>query len=259
MKNDPKIVLFDLETLPDPNEAVKVWPQISAFPGRTLRATITSCICAGWKVFGEKKAHVVSAWDFPKAWKKDVNNDYHVVKAIYDELCDADCIVTHNGKRFDERYLQTRLLKHGLPPLPRILHVDTKQVAQRNLFSFSNKLDYLGEQFIGERKLDHEGWELWVKVFRRDEKSQNKMARYCKQDVNLLEKNFRKLRPFMRNIPNHNLFTEGTRGVCHNCGSSRIKSAGMKYTNTNSYQRLRCKDCGTYVRVDKLGRMPRTI
>lgn len=216
-------------------------------------------ICAGWKRLGQKKVNCINAWDFP-AWKKDVNNDYFVAEAIYKVLEGADAVVTHNGKRFDWPFLQTRLVKHGFDPLAKTHHIDTKQLAARNIFSVNNRLGYLGEQFSDEKKMDHEGWDLWVKVWNRDSKAMALMTKYCKQDVQVLEKLYEKLRPFASNIPNHNLFQiNGKKMVCPSCGSLRYSSHGWRYTKTMSYRRMRCKDCGTAFRVNLQGEMPRTF
>lgn len=245
----PKIVIFDLETLPNLPEALKVWPQLSNYPGLTLRATITSIICAGWKLYDKKGINCINAWDFP-AWKKDVNNDYHVVKAIHDVLHDADAVVTHNGKRFDWKFLQTRIMKHGMKPLSNINHIDTKELASRNLFSFNNKLGTLGEWLVNDKKLDNGGWELWVDVHNREEKAMKLMERYCKQDVLLLEKIFRELRPFAKNIPNHNLWVDEDGRVCPSCGGGNLKSHGWRYTSTTKYRRFMCYGCGSVSRGD---------
>ena len=118
---EPRIILWDLETLPDAREAIKVWTGLGNYPGLTLKASISSIICFGYKVYGkDKPVKCVAAWDFKTRWKKDINDDYMVVKAAYDVLRTADLIVTHNGKRFDQKHLNTRLIKHGFPPLPPI-------------------------------------------------------------------------------------------------------------------------------------------
>lgn len=92
----------------------------------------------------------------------------------------------------------------------------------------------------------------------------NLMAKYCKQDVDLLGQAFRKLLPIIPNLPNFNLFRstklmiDGSK-VCPNCGSQRLKSNGYRYTKTSSYQRLICRDCNTWSRVDIKGNNPRTL
>ncbi len=172
--NEPKIVIFDLETLPNLPEALKVWPSLSTYPGQTLRATVSTIICGGWKIYGKKQVHCINAWDFSR-WEKDVNDDYFVVKALHKVLYDADAVVTHNGKNFDWKFLQTRLMYHGLQPLHKIRHLDTKELAKRNLYSFNNRLGTIGEWLVNDKKRWHEGWGLWVKVYGHDPTAMAKM------------------------------------------------------------------------------------
>jgi len=101
-----------------------------------------------------------------------------------------------------------------------------------------------------------------VKTHKRDPEAMRKMAKYCKQDVNLLEKVYELLIPFSAKIPNHNMFSKGkpkSSRVCPSCGSSRLKSNGMRYTQTNSYRRYRCIDCHSWSRTDSKDLMFRSI
>jgi hypothetical protein len=51
----PNIILFDIETIPDQEKALEVWCQLSNYYGQTMKATITTIICVGWKKLGDKK------------------------------------------------------------------------------------------------------------------------------------------------------------------------------------------------------------
>lgn len=243
---EPRIVLWDLETLPNLKEVMKVLPGLSAYPGLTLKASINSVICMGWKVFGEKEVHCINAWDFKSRWAKDVNDDFEVVKQAAKIIQDADAVVTHNGKSFDWKVLQTRLLFHGLKPLPKILHVDTRAESRKHLFMFNNRLNTLAKFFAQDEKLDT-GWDLWVKVANRDRKSMNKMTAYCKQDVMVLENIFKVMRPLLSELPNYNLFNLGERPVCIRCGSTRLNSRGRQLTKTMTQQRFQCQNCGSWM------------
>ncbi len=239
-------------------EAEKHWFGLSNWPGLTIRAQLNTVICFGWKVFGKhEKVNCLCAWDYPE-WKKDVNNDYKLVKAAREILAEADAVVSHNGKRFDWKFMQTRLLRHGLAPLPKIPHIDTCQEAKRNLMLFNNKLDNLGEFLLGDRKMEHEGRELWVKVKNRSPAAMKKMKAYCEQDVLLLEKAYRILRPFATQVPNHNLFGEYGKAKCPKCGSTRIQVGGHRRTQTTTYSRAVCMDCSSWGRFDGAGRNPRS-
>lgn len=244
-KKKPRIISWDLETLAELNKVMKFLPGMSAYPGLTMKATHNTIICCGYKILGEKKVHCINAWDYPKRWKKDVNDDYDVVKAIYKVLKDADGIVTHNGKRFDLKFLNSRLVFHGFAPLPKIPHIDTCTVAKSKLFLFNNRLNTVAE-FLGcELKMENGGWNLWERVLRREKKAQATMTKYCKQDVEVLEQVFLKLRPMIGNVPNYNLFSESERQICPNCGSDRIQKHGTRMMTGGPVQRYKCNDCGT--------------
>jgi len=254
-----KTIVWDIETLVILPEAMRVFPGLGNYPGLTLRASINSIICVGWKELGSKKTHCINAWDFPKRWKADVNDDYDVVKAAYDVLHDADAIVTHNGKRFDYKFLNTRLTFHGLPPLPKIPHIDTCSVAKQNLFVFNNRLNTLAKHFKLPTKLENGGWDLWCDVMVRKKKAMKLMEKYCKQDVVVLEHLYYKLLPYISNMPNHNLIGDGEKLKCPTCGSSHLTKHGKRRTQTTVYQRYICGDCGSTCRTDGKDQMPRSI
>jgi DNA polymerase elongation subunit (family B) len=250
VNNKFKVIFFDLEILVDIERAADVWFGISDWPGRSMKADINSVICFGWKELG-KKVQIKNAWDFP-GWGKNVNDDKELCKFAYDILKDADIIVTQNGKGFDQKFLQTRLLINSLTDekktvLPKIEHIDTKQVAKSNLFLTSNSLKRMAQVFTKGRKMDSGGQELWNAVRRRDQKAMEKMAKYCKTDVTVLEDIYLALRPLTKGL-DHNLLNQ--EHVCSNCGSYELKSEGFRSTLTRTYRRLCCKKCGTWMKVD---------
>lgn len=244
MKTKPRILVADIETLPDLPEALKVWPQLSDFPGRTLKATINSIACFGYRVLGSGESKVLCAWDFPE-WKDDVNDDRRLVRAAARILKTADVIVTQNGDRFDIPFIQTRLAKNGLTRLPDIFSVDTKKEAKRQWSAFSNSLKYLAEQFTDAEKMDNEGWPLWIKTHGRDPLAMETMRIYCGQDLAATEALFNALRPGIKRFPNMNQFSlEGD--LCPNCGSSALRKQGMRTLVERQVQRLQCMSCGKW-------------
>lgn len=249
---EPKIIIFDLETLPNLPEILKVFPSLSAYPGRTMKAQITTILCAGWKQYGKKKTHCIKAWDYD-LWDEDINNDMMVCHDLREVLKDADAIVTHNGVKFDLKFFNTRLIYHGFDPLPEIAHIDTIQIARKNLLAYSNRLGNLGEFLCEDDKVDTGGWDLWVRCHNKEKKALEHMAKYCKQDVDLLEKLFVKVLPFVKNLPNRNLyrkkaqFEEGIE-VCPTCGHDELFAHGWRHTKTKSYRRFYCPQCGSTCR-----------
>lgn len=242
MNKSLRIILLDLETLPDLKAAMPFWTQLSNYPGLTLKASISSIICAGWKEINSKSVQCINAWDF-KEWDKDINNDIRVIEAIREVLLTADVVVTWNGKGFDWKFLETRALMHGLKPLPKIHHVDGKQVAKSNLFLFNNRLQTAAKALTDTEKLENGGWELWEKVMAKDKKAMDLMSRYCKQDIRTLEAVFRVLLPYCK-LPNANMFKKEL--VCPTCASQNIQRRGERVTLSSIHQRYQCQDCGSW-------------
>lgn len=241
--NSPKILLWDLETLPDPQRVMQVFPSIGNWPGRTFKANISTIICFGYKWLGDKEASCINAWDVPQ---DHPNDDGYLIHAAYEILKEADCLVTHNGKKFDLKVMNTHLIKYGLPPLHKIPHVDTKIVAKR-ISLYSNRLGDVSKFLGGEDKLENGGWDLWCRVQNGDKKAQELMTSYCKQDVEVLEQVFLGLRPLMTNteVPNYNLYAEDGTLRCPKCGSDKLTKHGVRRRVTGNRQRYLCGDCGS--------------
>lgn len=253
----PKIVFFDLETLPDLLQALRVWPSMSDWHGKTMKATINSIICFGYRTESMKKAKVIRAWDFPERWNKDVNDDFEICKAAYEILKDADVIVTQNGRKFDLPFLQTRLAKYRhpdgrpiFPPLPKIIHVDTKVEAKKHFFLYDNSLNTMGYFLLEREKMKHDGWAMWVDVYFRKQKAMDTMSRYCGIDVDVLKGVFDRMRPYITILPNMNMW-RAEKMNCPACGSLNIQKRGFRTTKTKVVQRLQCNEdsCGAWSSV----------
>ena len=251
-RKSPKIIIWDLETLPDPARVYKRLPSFGAWPGRGFSGELQSVMCFAYMEHGKKKAKSINAWDFP-SWKKDRYNDKELIKAAREVLADADAIVTHNGKRYDMRVINSRLMYHGLKPLPKIPHIDTKQLAKRHFNFYSNSLAEVAK-FLGLTDKIHWGdkWDSWYKMaFHKETAADRKhMDKYGKYDVIVTDELFTRLMPYATNIPNYNLF-EGNERVCPSCGGHKLHKHGLKRTKTAVYQRYQCQDCGSISQSDK--------
>ena len=253
--NKPRIIVWDIETLPNLPAVLHKWIRMRDFMG--LKADISTMICFGYKIHGQKKTHCLNVWDYPN-WKKNINDDYELVKAAKEVLDSADAIVTHNGKMFDYKFLNTRLAFHGLAPLLKIPHIDTCMLARKRLYLASNRLDDLAKFLKLDGKMKHDGWDLWIDVHGRSEKAMKTMTEYCKKDVRVLDECFTRLKGRAGDvIPNHNHWRSTQNEVCPACGSADYIKWGHRITATNKFPRYRCKSCGTCFRNDKKDKNPR--
>ena len=95
------------------------------------------------------------------------------------------------------------------------------------------------------RKVEHEGFGLWMKCMQGNIAAWNRMIKYNKQDVVLLEQVYEKFKPYITNHPNMGMYLERD-FVCPNCGSNHLQSKGYKITKTRKYKRYQCQKCGAY-------------
>lgn len=199
-------------------------------------------LCCGYKWRGERSAHVLSLPDFVRLGSHD---DRKLCLAIHKLLNEADIVVAHNGKDFDQRKINARFAHHSIkPPSPYKL-VDTLKIA-RSVFKFnSNKLDDLGAYLGVGRKVKHEGFELWLRCMGGDEKAWRKMIHYCRNDVTLLERIYDELLPWDAYHPNITLGQQ--KGLlCPACGSNRVQQRGWTLLKSWRTQRFQCQSCGRW-------------
>jgi DNA polymerase elongation subunit (family B) len=205
------------------------------------------CVC--WKKLGEKKIHSVSLLDDKKRFEKDHTDDYHVVKTIHEVLGEADMIVGHNIARFDWRKLNTRFVYHGLDPLPKPRMADTLAIAKKEFYFSSNKLDYIAQYLgVGQKMDTPKG--LWLQTLVGDKKALKTMVDYCKQDVQVSEDVYLKLRPYYTTHPNLSTVDDNHNGKCKcpKCHSENLHKRGTSHTNAGVFQRYKCTDCNGWSR-----------
>jgi hypothetical protein len=242
---EPKILLWDIETSHNIVAVFKLFGEDYINHENLLQERFV--ICASWKWLGRKPVESVSVLDNAKLFGKEPYNDKFVCQVLHSVLSDADVIVAHNGDGFDIKFAETRMMAHGLPPLPPITSIDTLKVAKSRFMFNSNKLDYIG-RFLGVGKKIHTTPGLWLGVLRGDKSAIREMVAYNKGDVELLERVFLKLRPYMKEHINRELF--GGTG-CPRCGSKHVQSRGTHKAISNTYRRFACMDCGGWYREAK--------
>lgn len=237
----PKILLFDIETAPTLGYVWGLWEQNVGL-NQIHRDWYVLCWAAKW--LGQKGVMTAALPDFP-LYKKNRENDEEVAKALWKLLDEADIVIGQNGDAFDIKKMNTRFIQHGMEPPAPYKTVDTLKVAKKYFKFDSNKLEYLGTALGVGRKMETGGFELWKGCMNGDPQAWKKMVKYNVQDVLLLEDVYLKMRPWMTNHPNFNLYL-GSVWNCPNCGSQRCQKRGYVYTRATTHQRYQCLDCGAW-------------
>ncbi|MEM2591450.1 MAG: ribonuclease H-like domain-containing protein [Thermofilaceae archaeon] len=163
-----------------------------------LRADFGFILCAAVKPLGESVQ--VFRIDQSPEYAKEPWNDRWLVEQIREAIAQYDIIVTYYGERFDLPFLRTRLLKHGLPLLPRFRHVDLYKIPRYDLRLHSNTLESLSMFLEGKTEKTRLMPEVWVRASCGDRTALDVVADHCARDVGELEKVFVQLKPLIRAI-----------------------------------------------------------
>jgi DNA polymerase elongation subunit (family B)/predicted RNA-binding Zn-ribbon protein involved in translation (DUF1610 family) len=248
-KHTPKILLLDIETA---FKIASVWGNRDEYvgPEKIIQDTHVLCWCAKWL---DSKEMLVDALHYHKStYKKDPSNDKQILKSVWKLLDQADYVIAHNGGRFDGPVLNARFIQHGLPPPSPYTMIDTLNVARRAFKFTSNRLDDLGKILKVGKKMETGGLQLWKDiVLKQDKKAFNKMVAYCEQDVLLLEKVYNALRAWDKKHPSTVILSADDVPQCNACGSDDIIRNGSYATNTQVYQKYKCRECGHAMRSRK--------
>lgn len=194
------------------------------------------CIC--WKWEGSSKVQHLQ-------WQGGISDpecDKSMLNAFIEELDKADEVVAHNGDRFDIPWLRTRCLYHNLSPWE-VKSVDTLQWARRKFKFNSNRLDYIGSflSLGGKIKTDYG---LWKDIVLRDcPKAMDKMVRYCKRDVKLLEEVYHKLADYQKPKTHIGVLNGEGKWSSPYTGGTNVYSHGKRVTAAGTVQRrMKCRD-----------------
>lgn len=231
-----KKLLLDIETAPMKGY---IWdPRTRYIPSSQIfELGYTMCWSAKW--VGQSKVYFSSTWD---------DGDQYMFEYMAELLNEADAVIHYNGNKFDVPTLNWEFLKMDIAPPDAFHSIDVFRTVKQRF-----KLPYYGLDFVAKElglgsKLQHKGMELWEECMAGDKKAHKIMEKYNVQDVRLLEKVYKRVLPWIKNHPNHALYTEDTRPICTNCGSHHVVKCGTETTKTQTYQRYRCQKCHTPLR-----------
>lgn len=239
-KNKSRVLIYDIEVTA---LNIDAWATYETSAIRVNREWYMLCFAYKW--LGDKKTKVVALPDFA-TYKKDKRNDIEVCRELHKLFNEADVIIAHNGDAFDQKKTNARFLAHDFEPPSSYHQIDTLKLARKHFKLTSNRLNDLGQYLKVGKKVETGGYDLWVGCMNGDKKAWGKMKKYNKQDVDLLEQVYLKLRPWATTHPNM-ANIEGRPEACPICGVEGFMWAqGVRYTKTGQYRRFQCKDCGAY-------------
>jgi predicted RNA-binding Zn-ribbon protein involved in translation (DUF1610 family) len=177
------------------------------------------------------------------------SGEHRMLQGIYGLLDEAEAVVTYNGDKFDLPWLRGEFARYGMKPFAPARSIDLLKTVKKNFRFPSNKLQYVSQRLGIGKKLEHEGFPLWVKCMAGEAAAWKTMEEYNIQDVLLLEKLLNRLQGYVKNYPNKSVISGEL--VCPECGSTHITKRGDYVTLAGVYQRFQCQDCGKWMRSNK--------
>lgn len=231
---EARILIIDIETAPHVVYAWGLYDQNVAVSQIVERGSVI-CFAAKW-------------YADPKITFRSVHHDgrKEMVDEAWRMMDEADIIVGYNHRAFDIKHLHREFITAGLGPPSQHKDIDLLTVARRKFKFANNKLENVARELDVGFKVQTGGFELWRGCMDGDDKAWRTMKTYNRHDVVLTEEVYDRLRPWVPNHPNLNMYRGITVSACHACGSDRLEDAGFKYTQTRAYAQFRCTQCGAY-------------
>lgn len=207
-----------------------------------LDAEFGYILAIGYKFVGEPKSStkVISISDFPR-YEKDRTDDSLVLRAFEPIYMQADAILHYNGIRFDEPYVNTRRIIHGMDTLPRKPRIDLLYTAKSTLRMRSKSLDRVAKLLGTTEQKSPVMGKHWVRAMSGYKASLQYIVRHCRADVLVLEEVYMRLRGRVYNHPR-----VSTVAACRFCGGEVIKRGFALTALKNRPQKVQCKVCRAY-------------
>lgn len=243
-----KLLVFDIESMAN---LVWSWDVYSKGGWRAIDTEVEWYpISFACKWLGEDKVYYHSlehykGYKIPMKRYKDgfrwtEPNIKPLVQEMWGYFEQADLVMGWNSKRFDVKKMNDKFLEYGFEPYSPFKQVDAMQEKRKLAASSSYSLRDTSVQWGTGEKLDNDGWPLWIACAEGDKKALKEMREYCIRDVEVTEKNYLHIRPWITNHPPTGIM-DGVPGACHACGATDFAELENRdYTKTGWKRRWRC-------------------
>lgn len=239
---DPsKIMIYDIET--SRTEAKVFWTGKTFISHNQLKGE-PKIISVSWKWLGDDTVHHLH-WDLEKNCDKQLLTDF------VPEYNKADLVVGYNNNNFDNRWVNARAMKYGLPINVFVKSYDLMKKLKKYVRIPSYAMAYVAPYFGCTLKLSHEGIIMWDKIEdgTMEEKLEyiQKMLDYNIGDIITTEEIFLKLRKYLGTEINMNMLQGGTdKWRCPWTGSEEVQLDRVTSTKAGTMQYIMRGEEGQY-------------
>lgn len=236
-----KRLFYDIETSPNIGFFWKSGYKLNISHENIIHERAIICICYKWE--GERQVHHLE-------WNKGC--DKKMVAEFVNVANEADELIGHNGDRFDLKWINTRILYHGMDPSSIDKTVDTLKIAKAKFNFNSNRLDYLGKYLLGHGKIET-SYSMWKDIVLQNcPKAMANMVKYCKADVKLLEDVWKVLEPFTQPKTHTGVMGGLDKWTCPWTGDTNVAKHKTRVTARGTTQhQMQSKSRGAYYSISE--------
>lgn|SRR3990167_3311921 len=216
-----KVLFLDLETY-----------------GHDFAANLGYILCGSYKWLGQKQVITIQRKKIVP-WIKEAENDKQICEKLAAVIAEAEIVVTWNGIDFDYKFLQARMLRHGLGALKVDGHEDLLRTARKRLGMRPRSLEEVGRFLKCSEQKQKVPKEVWLASGRGDPKAIKTWISRCESDVRLLEEIYHKLGPLSITHPKISNIVS----ACVFCGEQKLQKQGFKRALRHYRQVYQCKNC----------------
>lgn len=239
LKTKRRRLFFDIETSPNIGLFWEAGYKKNITTDNIIRERAIICICYKWE--DEKEVYALQ-WDAKQ-------NDKRMLEQFVKVANTANELVGHNGDKFDLAWIRTRCLFHGIDMFPNYQTIDTLKVARSKFRFQSNRLNYIAE-FLGLGGKIKTEFNLWKDILlNKDKVAMEKMIKYCKKDVSLLEEVYKLLGSHIAVKTHYGVVFGQDRGSCPECGAGSedlIKNNTVVTATGLTRIQYKCKVCNKF-------------
>jgi uncharacterized protein YprB with RNaseH-like and TPR domain len=237
LKTTRRRLFFDIETSPNIGLFWEAGYKKNIDYSNIIKERAIICICYKWE---DEKETTALHWDSNQSDKRMLEQFIKVANS-------ADELVGHNGDKFDLAWIRTRCLFHKIEMFPDYTTIDTLKISRAKFRFNSNKLDYIAK-FLGMGKKIKTEFSLWKDILlNKDKVAMDKMIKYCKMDVVILEKVYNQFKTHIAPKTHFGVIYNQGRQSCPECGSDELKKNGTRVSATGVLkQTMQCITCRKY-------------
>jgi uncharacterized protein YprB with RNaseH-like and TPR domain len=244
-KDAPDVLFLDIETAPMLTFLYSLWREPGSHKALQSDWYITSW-AARW--MGQKRIYCKTLYDDPN-YTPGSEDDKYIVEELWKLINKADYIITHNGDNFDIKRINTRFMLNGIGPPTTYKSIDTLKIAKRMFDFSSNSLAFIADKLGVKAKTYSGGWANWRQCLLGRRDAWRKLAKYNKNDVEVLEEVYYKLRAWDNQHPNFAVHSNVDAPVCNVCGSTDVDPTEQPVpTQVQVYVGFTCNNCGHQMR-----------